>query len=306
MAIEDDLAPARRRVGRDGNRRPPREYACPECGAEPGARCTDERGRERDSNHKARIEVAQQAVAGTTSGRRKVTVEDDGYLVASDGLVLGRLVSLTIDFDDRRRGEPLRRGEEVEVELQQTSKEETSQRDGGLEETNGAGSAIDRVWAVYVETMQPRRTAIDQQARAVIRDALKVATEDECFGAIQGCKRSSFHMGDNERKRKYNALSQILKGKRGGKTTREQIDMMLSYLDTPVSVFIPSEMAAEISRAKRDVQMATSYPTNEIYAAKGRVALALLAEHGIVPTYETFSPADGVTAQRAYFPEASA
>jgi hypothetical protein len=79
--------------------------------------------------------------------------------------------------------------------------------------------------------MRPRSDEIDSQARGVIRDALGVASEQECIRAIDGCKASPWHMGENPGNKKYNRITQILKGKRGGKTTREQIDMFLDCAD---------------------------------------------------------------------------
>lgn len=90
----------------------------------------------------------------------------------------------------------------------------------------------DEVWEHYVEVMQPRRTDLMPQERSLINGALKVATKDELKFAITGCSCSPHHMGKNDRRKKYNALSQIIKGKQGGKTQREQIDMMIGYAES--------------------------------------------------------------------------
>lgn len=118
-----------------------------------------------------------------------------------------------------------------------------------------APDPIEDVWAHYVATMEPRDTALHQAERAVIRDALKVATPVELKRAITACRGSDFHMGRNERGRKYNRLSNIIKGKRGGRTTREQIDF---FLDMLASDHLPSgltsEGAAKVARLKDEVR----------------------------------------------------
>jgi hypothetical protein len=84
------------------------------------------------------------------------------------------------------------------------------------------------VWEHYVAVMRPRRAVLDDQERKIIKDALKVATVDECNRAIDGCANSPFHMGSNDRRRKYNSISQILKGRPGRETTRERIDYFIT------------------------------------------------------------------------------
>jgi hypothetical protein len=201
------------------------------------------------------------------NGRKRLTLDENGYLVASDGDVVGKLVNLTIDFSDRGG---IKGGSE---------KDQLQGEEGVQGEERDSGSKA-RIWAAYVRVHQPRRKELDPQGSRVIADALKVATEAECIAAIEGCARSRFHMGDNDRGKKYNSLSQILRGKRGVRTAREQIDLMLSYADEP-SRDVPSDVAAEISQAKRDVQYAAAYPGNALAKAKGEEGLRTLEKHGI-------------------------
>jgi DNA-binding transcriptional ArsR family regulator len=172
----------------------------------------------------------------------------------------------------------------------------------GSTEGEGRGSRRDlpaEVWAVYVEEMGPRQKSLLPQERAVIREALKVASVDECIDAIRGCKASAFHMGDNDGHKKYNRLTQILRGKRGGKTTREQIDLMRGYLDKASQ--IPSEASGEINRAKERVRLGMTHPTHDYHRTEGEKAQAFLAEYGITAEGIEYEVAPGVTGLRVVF-----
>lgn len=138
------------------------------------------------------------------------------------------------------------------------------------------------VWATYVGVMKPRRAELDPEARKVIVAALKVATVDECKLAILRCSQSAFHMGKNDRGRKYNSISQILKGKRGTRTTREQIDFMLSLKPT---LDVPSASRDVIARWTRAMQTRATYPGNTLAEEQGAQAEAKLREIGIEPTW---------------------
>lgn len=111
---------------------------------------------------------------------------------------------------------------------------------------------IQKVWAHYVAVMQPRRKELGGEEQAIIREALKVATVDECCEAITKCSQSDWHMGrDRKRKgRKANTLSHILKKRRASDTstamtTRERIDW---WLDRDSSQQAPSRFPSGEAR----------------------------------------------------------
>lgn len=140
-------------------------------------------------------------------------------------------------------------------------------------------TATDRVWAHYVEVMKPRQRRLDAGGRAVITAALLDASEDECKGAIDGCAASAFHMGQNEHRRKYNRLTQILKGRTVGpspRTTRETIDFFLDKRLGPGRR--SSATPDEVSRNKRAVLDAHSMPGNVHVAERGKESRAWLRE----------------------------
>ena len=151
---------------------------------------------------------------------------------------------------------------------------------------------VEDVWATYVEVMEPRRRELDPESRRIIRDALKVADVAELKRAIVGNKASSFHQGANERGKKYNALSQILKGKKGGRTTREQIDFFIEIADKSgaSNPGLPSVDQAKLASAKRWVLTAWEYPGNAQALAASKEATEWLQQHGYAVEHD---PADG-------------
>lgn len=129
--------------------------------------------------------------------------------------------------------------------------------------------------------MQPRHQGLDSEGRKVIKEALKVATLTECKRAIDGCRSSAFHMGDNEKRKKYNQLSQILRGKRGRQTTRERIDFFLELAEkSGLQPGVPSGQNDKVRRAKRAVLDGAEFPGDEQVAQRGREAEAWLVEQG--------------------------
>lgn len=132
------------------------------------------------------------------------------------------------------------------------------------------------VWEHYVSVMRPRNVALDRQTRGVIREALKVATLDECKLAINSCEASDFHMkrpGSGNDRRKFNSISHILKGKRGQRTTREQIDFFLDLAEkSGVQSGLPSGDPARINGAKQDIRDAHEMPGDEHVVTRGKAS----------------------------------
>lgn len=204
--------------------------------------------------------------------KRRFTLDDDGRMVDRHGYELPMAVFsrspllgvvLEVTAEDvaliEGRGGTSKEGGSKALDL------ETSKTIHPVDPSNGKSIVSEQirvVWAFYVQTMKPRRTELDPQTAAVIRDALKVANSEECIGAIRGCSKSSHHMGDNDRNKKYNSISHILRGKRGIRTTREQIDLMLTYDDERDSAALPSGVSAEILTAKRTIRQYAPFTAN--------------------------------------------
>lgn len=223
-----------------------------------------------------------------------------GVLRDEGGEKIARIVSATIEIEDSwlaetlagsvERGGTIGGGTFDQETLEAALRDEGSGGKGTSADPAASPSPdIDAVWGTYVEVMKPRRSELDSGGRAVIRDAMKVATADECCRAIRKCARSAFHMGTADasryqgKPRKYNSLSHILKGKRGVRSTREQIDM---FLDMPDEGGVsghgfPSFDPAVMSDKKRLVQRGWRFPEDEERVQNARDAEDWLAAHGV-------------------------
>lgn len=142
---------------------------------------------------------------------------------------------------------------------------EEQQGSPGEETPSPSGPApADRVWATYVELMAPRNKTLHPEERRIINDAVKVASAEECSLAIAGCKGSAWHMGENPQRRKYNRISQILKGRKASsfgsaRTTRETIDFFIEKYEQSGRTFgFTSEASAKIEVLKDRVRRSTS------------------------------------------------
>lgn len=209
-----------------------------------------------------------------------------GTLRDDSGQKIARVVKAEVEVDDSwlaalltgGRGEI---GEQIGLVL----------GDGESEGKGTTEADVEAVWACYVTVMKPRNGDLKPDERRVIRDALKVATVEECCGAIRGCHASRFHMGENDRRKKYNRLTQIIKGRRGQETTRERIDYFLDILERAggAGANVPSGDAGVIQRKKTDVQRGHRFSDDEKAVKTAEEAEAWLAEHGI----ETMRGEDG-------------
>jgi hypothetical protein len=66
----------------------------------------------------------------------------------------------------------------------------------------------------------------------VIRDALKPSRAVvECCDAIDWLRSRAFHMGQNDRRKRYNASVADPQGQARRRTTREQIDFFLDIAE---------------------------------------------------------------------------
>jgi hypothetical protein len=144
--------------------------------------------------------------------------------------------------------------------------------------------AVDEVWGCYVLSMKPSSTIAGEEERKIIRAALKVASVKECKEAIEGCHASAYHMGDNPRRKKYNTISHILRGKRGKRTTREQIDMLRDIREKAIesgTAVVTSVDPALVAQRKDDVRRGFRLKGDPEAQQRAKAAEAWLKEHGI-------------------------
>lgn len=224
--------------------------------------------------------------------RHRLTVDPPSPLKLRDGTIVGTIVSLTVDLDVGDIGGSSAKqnnskeggvGEGVQDPLAPLTPDELRGYrivSGRPRRPTEVQQAVDFVLSHYVAVMQPRSEQFGEDDRRIVREALKVATAGECCEAIDGCKASDWHMGKNDKRRKYNGLSQILKGKRGGRTTREQIDFFIDIGRRNPGPAAASEDDARVRDAKRDVLNAHAFPGDEHAQQAGNVAAEWLEQNG--------------------------
>lgn len=213
---------------------------------------------------------------------KRLTLDSSGILREKDGTPFAKLVSITVEVIDPDAAG----GQGGAVQGDQLGLSPNAvDAPASAGNSGSSGSKYDPVldvWQHYVTVMKPRHAGLDPQQRATIRDALKVGTVSELKRCIDGCAASDFHMGKNDRRRKYNSLTQILKAKRGGRTVREQIDFFLDLAEkSGVQSGVPSGDPARLSSAKRDVLDAVDFPTDVHVQERGRESETWLRQQGI-------------------------
>lgn len=208
--------------------------------------------------------------------RVRYTINAEGDLVSRHGVVLGRIEAITV----------MHPGDVVEVpapvkELGTEPMFPMPQMD--LPQTDREVATAD-VWATYARVMKVRRV-MDAGDVLTINAALKVASVEECQRAIAGCAASDWHMGRDPQTggKSYKQLTQILKGKRGGRTTREQIDLFIEIADKKGagSEGIDAVDQVKLSRHKSAVMTAWEFPADDRAAAAGDEARLWLDKHGV-------------------------
>lgn len=213
--------------------------------------------------------------------RTRYTVNADGDLVSREGVVLGKVVGITIEAP--------KTGSVAEIfppdppSFFPSGKGTTAPVVPTL---SLLPSPAEEVWATYVAVIKPRRTDLTPDDRQTIGTALKVATVAQCQRAIAGCAASDWHMGRDPQTagKSYKQLSQILKGKRGGRTTREQIEFFADIADAGGvgSEGVESIDRTKLSRHKAAVITAWEYPADDRAAAAGDVAREWLKANGVI------------------------
>lgn len=164
------------------------------------------------------------------------------------------------------------------------------------EVTEGMGSGegrtssgdIDAVEHHYLQTMPVRSQKLGDDGRAIIRNALKVASVVEVIRAISTCEASDYHMkrGQHTHRKgqKYNSIGSILKPRtRRGETQRSRIDFWLDRADEQAlgMADVPSADRAIVMQKVADVRAAHRVPDDKEGLERGEQAQAWLEQHGI-------------------------
>lgn len=72
-------------------------------------------------------------------------------------------------------------------------------------------SPVRKIFEYWQKIMESPRSVLDNNRKGLIERSLKNYSPEDICKAIRGCSKSPHHMGENERKTKYNGLDLILR-----------------------------------------------------------------------------------------------
>jgi hypothetical protein len=94
---------------------------------------------------------------------------------------------------------------------------------------------VSEIFDYWRKRMDSPRSRLDDKRRKLIRHALKTYTPAELCVAIRGCSRSPWHMGQNDRNRKFNGIELILR-------SAEKIDQFIGFdVQPPAPAYADAE-----------------------------------------------------------------
>lgn len=202
---------------------------------------------------------------------KRLSVGGDGLLRERDGTVVGRLVSMSVEWGTIGGIDPSTKVESPPDAVGRTN------ADGGV----GEGTPISRVWAHYQSVIPfASRQTLDSTRTTIIRKALAVRSEDDCNRAIDGLAVSPHHNGQNDRKKKYLGLRYALAGI-GRESTDERIDKMAALADPTVDgvlAGIPSAVREMVRHRQRQVEDMLLHPGDVNRRARGQGSERYLRE----------------------------
>lgn len=149
---------------------------------------------------------------------------------------------------------------------------------------SGGRTAVSEVLDFYDKTFGTS-TKWGEDDRREVRAALEIKSVADLKRAIQGNKLSGFHQGENEKRKKYNTLGHIIRGKQGKKTRREVIDYFIGIFEEHKgaggSVVDREADPAIIRTRKEEIRRAHQLPNDEEAQERARRAEVWLEERGI-------------------------
>jgi hypothetical protein len=115
--------------------------------------------------------------------------------------------------------------QEQEQEQEQVNQNHTSSSGETVSPT--VLETVRQVFAHWQTVMDSPRSKLDRKRTKLIADALKLGySADDLRTAIDGCRVSPFHMGENEKGAKFNGLELIFRN-------AEKIDQFIGYAKSP-------------------------------------------------------------------------
>lgn len=85
---------------------------------------------------------------------------------------------------------------------------------------------VKTVFNDWKKTLNHPKAVMDSKRTTKIKQALETYSQDDLKKAFRGCSLSPFHMGDNDRKQKYDDITLILRD-------AEHIERFMNYADHP-------------------------------------------------------------------------
>lgn len=155
-------------------------------------------------------------------------LEDEGcivrYKVGAQSYVqlCNWLIHQKIDRPSKSKIPPLDGASKTIANPREVSSEDQGSKDQGRE-GKGEDQLVERrsappdrdvvaeVFAYWQKVMDSPRSQLDDKRRKAIKGALKLYEPRQVCEAILGCSRSAWHMGENDRRRKFNDLDLILR-----------------------------------------------------------------------------------------------
>lgn len=150
------------------------------------------------------------------------------------------------------------------IEYDTGSAGEAQEKQQGLQEGKGIGigregkgkdinvelasrrKAVSDIFDCWRDVMESPRSVLDEKRRKVIESRLKdgYSPEDICK-AIRGCRKSHFHMGQNDKGTKYNGIDLICR-------SAEHVDRFMTFDDNPPKPMGKQAQVEAVNRAAVD------------------------------------------------------
>lgn len=100
------------------------------------------------------------------------------------------------------------------------------QQRGVRRQASSQADDVQTVFEYWKQVMSHPRSGLDKKRRRVIAEALKLYSVEDLKKAVDGCRASPFHMGDNDRNRPFNKVELIFRD-------ADKIDTFIDFSDHP-------------------------------------------------------------------------
>lgn len=154
---------------------------------------------------------------------------------------------------------------------------------GGDQDSPKKRTPVSEVLDFYDETFG-KSTTWGEDDRREVRAALEIKSVPDLKKAILGNKLSGFHQGENDKGKKYNTLGHIVRGKKGKKTRRENIDYFIEKFEEHKGAGGAVRSDADpaiVKTRKEEIRRAHRVQGDEEATERARRAVVWLEERGI-------------------------